>query len=189
MSFFREWISGSLVTGAALAGAIVAMQAPALTREYAGALLQLAQDSRQDVEQRMASARQYYAIREGSDTEVIERLKAVEPSNAETLALSVERSRTFAEAYARIDARPALLQPIAAATDAILADPQGYKRNVFRTLLRTYAVQLTFTPGAALYGVAGLFLGSLVARVLLALPASLLRRRAHRRRAAAASTV
>jgi hypothetical protein len=185
MRFLADWVSNSLITSAALAGAIVAMQAPALTREYAGTLLQLAQDSRQDVDQRMASARQHYAIPEGSDAQLVERLRGVEPSNAETLAWSIDRSSTFAEAYSRIAATPLLLQPIVAASDAAFRDPRGYKRNVLQTLLGTYAVQLNFSPGAAAYGVGGLFLGSLLARLLVALPrATLTRMRGRRRRTA-----
>jgi hypothetical protein len=176
MRFLADWLSSSLLTSAALAGAIVTMQAPALTREYMGALLQLAQDSRQDIDQRMASARQHYRIPEGSDAQLLELLRGIEPSNAETLAWSIDRSRTYADASSRIAGNPILLQPITAAADAMFGDPQGYKRNVLRTLLGTYAVQLNFSLDAAAYAVAGLFMGSLFARLLTALPRAALRR-------------
>jgi hypothetical protein len=184
MRFLADWVSHSLVTSAALAGAIITMQAPALTREYVGALLQLAQDSRQDIDQRMASARQHYDIPAGSDAQLLELLRGIEPSNAETLAWSIDRSRTYAEAAARVTGERLLLQPITAAVDAMVSDPQGYKQNVLRRLLGTYAVQLNFTVDAAAYAVVGLFLGSLCARLLMAVPGATWRQMRGRRRPA-----
>ena len=181
MRFLASWLSSSIVTCVALAGAIMAMQAPAFTREYAGALLQVAQDSRRDIEGRVASARQHYGLPEAPDAELLGRLRRVEPSNAETLAWSMERSQTFTGAYERIARSPLAFQPITAAVDAVVRDPRGYKRAVLRTLLETYAVQLDFTAAAAIYAVIGFFLGSLAARLALAIPRAALRWRSRRR--------
>jgi hypothetical protein len=152
----------------ALASAILAMQAPAFTREYASALLQVAQDSRRDVEQRKASARQFYNITAEDDAQFIQALKPFEPSNAETLALSLERTEVLRSAQERIARSPLLVKPIAAAWDA-LDDSRGYKAAVWHTLLDTYDIQVNFGRASAAYAVAGLLLGSFLAQLLLSL--------------------
>jgi Protein of unknown function (DUF2937) len=166
MGFFSRWFSSSITMAFALASAILAMQAPAFTREYASALLQVAQDSRRDVEQRKASARQFYSITAEDDARFIQALKAFEPSNAETLALSLERTEVLRSAYERIANSPLLMKPIAAAWDAF-DDGRSYKAAVWHTLLDTYDVQVNFGRASAAYALVGLLLGSLVAQLLL----------------------
>lgn len=166
MGFLGRWFSSSITMAFALAFAILAMQAPAFTREYASALLQVAQDSRRDVEQRKASARQFYSITAEDDARFIQALKAFEPSNAETLALSLERTEVLRSAYERIANSPLLMKPIAAARDAI-DDGQSYKAAVWHTLLDTYDVQVNFGRASVAYALAGLLLGSLAAQLLL----------------------
>jgi Protein of unknown function (DUF2937) len=136
MRFVGRWLGNAINIALALVFAIVAMQAPAFTRDYAEALLQVAQDSRRDIEQRKASARRFYPITAEGDDQVIAALKPYEPSNAETLALSVDRARRLQAAYDRITGSNAMLQPIAALRDAA-DDEHGYKAAVWRTLLRT----------------------------------------------------
>ncbi|MDB5410198.1 MAG: hypothetical protein JWL84_5110 [Rhodospirillales bacterium] len=168
MGFFRRWLSSSITIAAALAVAILAMQGPALTREYAAALLQVAQDSRRDVEQRKASARQFYGITAEDDGQFIQALKPFEPSNAETLALSLERTEVLRKAYERIANSPPLERPIVAAWDTV-DDGRGYKAAVWRTLLDTYEVQVNFGRASTAYALAGLLLGTLAAQLLLSL--------------------
>ena len=48
---------------------MVAMQAPAVTREYQAALLQLVRSSDQEIAQRKTSARRFYGIAAGEDEE------------------------------------------------------------------------------------------------------------------------
>jgi Protein of unknown function (DUF2937) len=168
MSFIGRWLGNAINIALALIFAIVAMQAPAFTRDYAEALLQVAQDSRRDVEQRKASARRFYPITAEGDEQVIAALKPFEPSNAETLALSVDRARRLQAAYDKITGTNPLLQPIAALSDAV-EDEHGYKTAVLRTLIGTYVPHLDFGVAAAAYGLAGLLTGSFVAQFLTAL--------------------
>ena len=56
------WFLHSVRLAAALGVAIVAMQAPAVTREYQAALLQLVRSVGEDIAQRKASARRFYGI-------------------------------------------------------------------------------------------------------------------------------
>jgi Protein of unknown function (DUF2937) len=181
MSILGRWLSQSINIALALLMAILAMQAPAFTREYAGSLLQVAQDSRRDIEQRKASARQFYSITAAADDAFVAALKAFEPSNAETLALSLDRTRTLQAAYARIDRTRPLLRPVVALRDAF-QDEHGYKAAIWRTLVATYGVQVDFSFAAAAYGLAGLFAGSLLAQLLLALARGLGKRLVGRRR-------
>jgi hypothetical protein len=176
MRFIGRWLGNAVNIAFALVFAILAMQAPAFTRDYAEALLQVAQDSRRDIEQRKASARHYYPITAEGDEQVIAALRSFEPSNAETLALSVERARSLQASYEKIQRAPALLQPITAVSDAF-ADEHGYKSAVWQTLLGSYAPHLDFSVAAAAYGLAGLLLGSLAAQLVTALGRSLLGRR------------
>jgi hypothetical protein len=169
MRFLGRWLSNSIDMAFALLFAILAMQAPAFTREYLSALLQVTQDSRRDIEQRKASAQTYYAIgpEDRDDDRFVAALRRFEPSNADTLALSLERTRTLRNAYDTIMQSDGLARPIVAARDAAFDDPLRYKEAVWRTLLGTYAVQLNFDLSAAVYGLAGLLTGSFVAELLL----------------------
>jgi Protein of unknown function (DUF2937) len=168
MRFIGRWLGNAVNIALALVFAIVAMQAPAFTRDYAEALLQVAQDSRRDIEQRKASARRFYPITAESDEQVIAALRPFEPSNAETLAFSVDRARRLEAAYQKIAGTPPLLQPIAALSDG-LEDEHGYKAAVWRTLLATYVPHLDFGIAAAAYGLVGLLAGSFMAQLLTAL--------------------
>jgi hypothetical protein len=166
MSLIRRWLSESISIALALMFAVLAMQAPAFTREYAAALLQVTQDARRDIDQRIASARQFYGIKAVGDEPFVAALQSYEPSNAETLALSLQRTRTLQGAYDRIAAASPLLRPLIAARDAV-DDEQGYKSKILRTLVRTYSAQLDFSMAAAAYGFAGLLVGSLLAQLVL----------------------
>jgi hypothetical protein len=63
--FLAGWLLHSIRLGAALGLALVAMQAPAVTREYQAALLQLVRSSDQEIAQRKTSAQRFYGIAEG----------------------------------------------------------------------------------------------------------------------------
>jgi hypothetical protein len=60
------WLLHSIRVAAALGMALLAMQAPAVTREYQAALLQLVRSSDQDIAQRKASAQRFCGIAPGS---------------------------------------------------------------------------------------------------------------------------
>ncbi|HYM01387.1 MAG TPA: DUF2937 family protein [Stellaceae bacterium] len=166
--FLKRWLGQSLTIALALAGAILLMQAPALTSEYAAALLQVAQEARRDVDQREASARRFYSITAEDDAGLLAALGKVEPSNAETLARSIDKARALQRAHDVIEGQSPLLRPLAALIDQF-DDPGSDKRAIGRTLLAAYEIQLAITVAAAVYGLAGLLAGSFLAQLILAL--------------------
>jgi hypothetical protein len=87
--------------------ALLAMQAPALTREYQAALLQLVRSSEQEIAQRKASAERLWHCRQRGG--FLSQLRSVEPSNAETLAAALVRQRGLRASYDRIEHSPDLL--------------------------------------------------------------------------------
>jgi Protein of unknown function (DUF2937) len=162
------WLLHSIRLGAALGMGLLVMQAPAVTREYQGALLQLVRSSDQDIAQRKGSAERYYGIAAGEDdARFLAQLRAVEPSNAETLAAAIEREHGLAASYESIENSPALLRPIVAAKD-VAADEGGPRRQIAQTVFDSFTPQLDLSAAAALYGLLGLFLGSLIGELLTA---------------------
>lgn len=174
MTLLTGWLLHSIRLATALGLALLAMQAPAVTREYQAALLQLVRNSDQEIAQRKSSAQRFYGIAEGADeAQFLSQLRAVEPSNAETLAAAVDRQRSLRTSYNGIESSPALLRPIVAAKD-IATDEGGSRRRIAQTVFDSFAPQLDLSIAAAVYGLAGLFLGSLIGELLTA---ALLRRR------------
>lgn len=171
-----RWFSQSLNLVLALLFALTAMQAPALTHEYLTTLSQVADAAKQDIEQRKASARQFYPITTDDNDQFVQALKAYEPSNAQTLALSIEKERALRAAYDRISASRPLLQPVTAAIDAV-KDDKNYKASVWRSLLDSYEPQVSFAAAAAVYGIAGLLLGTFIAQLSIAVFTGLVPRR------------
>ncbi|HWE72905.1 MAG TPA: DUF2937 family protein [Stellaceae bacterium] len=177
MRFLRRWLSHSVRLALALLLAVIAMQAPAFTHDYATALLQVGADARRDVDQREAAAQQYYSLPAGGDdASFVRALQAHEPANAETLAHSVDRVTSLQAARGHIEGSIAILQPMVALADAA-HDPSGYKAAIWRTELQTYIIHLDLTFAAILYGAVGLLLGSFLGHVL-SLPFDLESRRA-----------
>ena len=166
--FVARWLSDALRLGLALALGLVAMQVPALAHGYAAALLQIAGDARRDIEQRKAAARRFYPGAGDTDEAAIAALRAVEPSNAQALAASVERAGALRAAHDRVQAAPPLLRPVAALLDATEEGrPRGDKGAVLRTALDTHAPQVVLSAAAAIYGLAGLVAGSLLAELVV----------------------
>ena len=66
MSFLGRWFSDALSLALSLAGALVLMQAPALSHEYAAALAQVADAQTRDIGAREATARSYYRLEAAS---------------------------------------------------------------------------------------------------------------------------
>ena len=162
------WLLHSVRLAAALGMAIVAMQAPAVTREYQGALLQLVRSSGEDIARRKGSAQRFYGIPIENEERFIAQLRSIEPSNAETLASALARERSLRASYDRIDREAVLWRPITAARD-ILSDDTGARRQIAQTVLESFAPQLDLSFAAAIYGLAGLFLGSLIGELSTAL--------------------
>ena len=164
--FVGRWLSDALRIGLPLVLALGAMQVPALAHGYAAALLQIAGDARRDIEQRKAAARQFYRGAGDADEAVVAALRAVEPSNAQALAASVERARALREAHERIHAAPPLLRPVTALLD-VAEGPGEDKWAVLRTALDTHAPQVVLSAAAAVYGLVGLVAGSFLAELLV----------------------
>lgn len=168
MRFLARWLADWLTLALALICALGALQAPGLAHDYAAALLQVSREARRDIEQRMVSARQFYAIAPADDTAFLEALHKVEPSNAETLAAAIDRTHRIELAYGRIADARSLFQPIIAAWEVLSAagdDTAGIRQ----TVLETYHPEVSLTFAGAVYALAGLALGTLIARALLAL--------------------
>src|SRR5438477_8782301 len=107
MMFLAGWLFHSIRLAAALGLALVTMQAPAVTREYQAALLQLVRSSDQEIAQRKASAQWFYGIAPSDDEgRFLAPLRAVEPSNAETLAAALDRQRGLRASYNRDRTQP-----------------------------------------------------------------------------------
>jgi hypothetical protein len=170
MGFLQRWLTGSLGLGLGLSMAVLAMQAPALTQDYAAALLQAAREARHEIDERIASARQFYAIAASGDDAVVAALRAPEPSNAATLAAALDHARRLQADHDGIEAAPALLRPLVALGQAA-RDGTGETAIVRRTLVETYTPQVSLSIAAAVYGLGGLLLGTLLAQLLIALMA------------------
>lgn len=157
------WLLHSIRLAAALGMALLAMQAPAITREYQAALLQLVRSSDDLATQGFRRA----LLRDCDETHFLSQLRAVEPSNAETLAAAIGQQRGLKASYDRIERRSDLLRPIEAAED-VVADADGPRRQIARTVFDSFAPQLDLSFSAAAYGLVGLFLGSLIGELLTA---------------------
>jgi len=130
--------------------------------------------SDQEIAQRKASAQRFYGIApEEDEGRFLTQLRAVEPSNAETLSAALEHERSLQASYDRIEHSPDLLRPIIAAKD-VAAEDGGSRRQIAQTALHSFAPQLDLSSAAAVYGLGGLFLGSLIGELLTA---ALFRRR------------
>lgn len=73
----------------------------------------------------------------------------LEPSNARTLMVSVDRARALGAAYDRINAAPPLREP------------------VLRTALVAFNPEIIISTTLAVYGLAGLVIGSFVAQLTI----------------------
>jgi hypothetical protein len=165
MRFIGRWLSDTLLLGLSLLFAGLAMQAPALTHAYSVSLLQVAQQMRQDIDQRETTARQFYHLNADTDAALVQQLQPLEPANAATLAQSLDRVNVLQTAHDRILAALPLQQPVTAILDAY-EDPHGYKREVIRTTLATYAPEIVLTTAGAIYALIGLIIGSFLAQLV-----------------------
>jgi hypothetical protein len=159
------WLLHSIRLAAALGMAIVVMQAPAVTREYQAALLQLVRSSGEDIAQRKASAQRFYGIpieKKSASSPVYVRSSRRMPKPLPT------RSRARrAASYDRIERGPDLWRPITAARD-VPNDNTGARRQIAQTVFESFAPQLDLSFAAAIYALAGLFLGSLIGELATA---------------------
>ena len=168
MMMLVGWLLHSIRLAAALGLGVLAMQAPAVTREYQAALLQLVRSSDQEIARREASAQRFYGTAPAEDEGCfLAQLRAAEPSNAETLTAALDRWRSLRASHDRIEGSPDLLHPIVAAKD-VAGDEAGPRRQIVETVFDSFAPQLDLSFAAAVYGLVGLFLGSLIGELLAA---------------------
>jgi len=152
-----RWLLHSIRLAAALGLALVTMQAPAVTREYQAALLQLVRSSDQEIAQRKASAQRFYGIAPAEDEgRFLAQLRAVEPSNAETLAAALDHQRGLRASYDRIERSPDLLRPIIAAkdvaADGVWPESSKYIEEQFAGLSPEVVHKITCENAGKFYG-------------------------------------
>jgi hypothetical protein len=116
--------------------------------------------SGEDIAQRKASAQRFYGIPIENEESIVTRLRAVEPSNTETFAVAPAREKSLRASYDRIERDPDLWRPITARD--VLNDDAGARRQIAQTVFESFAPQLDLSFATAIYGLAGLFLGSLI---------------------------
>lgn len=163
MGFLGRWLSDSIRLGLALVLALSLLQVPALTEAYLAALAQTAAEARRDIDQRLEIARQHYRL-PTPQTEAIAALRPLEPANAEGLEASLTREAALRGAHARLLAMPELLRPLAA-----LRDLAPETRPILSLALAQHRPTVLLGLAPAIYGLAGLMLGLLLAQLLLAL--------------------
>jgi hypothetical protein len=170
LRFIGRWLSDFLRLGLGLGIALGAMQLPALAEAYGAALLQVAEGARRDIDQRKQVAGQFYNWQgPTTDTAAVEALRGPEPANAEGLAGSVAREAQLRAAHARLQARAPLLRPLDAAWDWFSGGGGMETRAVLRLALDTHVPQVVLTLAGAIYGLAGLLLGLLLAQALVSI--------------------
>jgi Protein of unknown function (DUF2937) len=123
--------------------------------------------SGEDIAPRKASAQRFYGIPIENEESIVTRLRAVEPSNAETFADALAREKSLHASYDRIERDPDLWRPITAARD-VLNDDAGARRQIAQKVFESFAPQLDLSFAAAIHGLAGLFLGSLIGELATA---------------------
>lgn len=173
--FIAGWLSDSLRFGLGLALALAALQLPALTHAYTAALLQVAEGTRRDIDQRKDIARQHYRWNDTmADAAAVEALRSLEPANAEGLAASARREQLLRASHQRLMATPELLRPLKAGWE-LATDLGTEAREVLRIAWATHVPQVVLSTAGAIYGLAGLMLGLLLAQLLLSLLGALWR--------------
>ena len=170
MYFLGRWFSDSLRVALMLAGALLFMQAPALSHDYAAALRQVADALGRDIAAREATARGYYPdLRAAAEGDLLAALRTKEPSNAAGLEQSSAQNAALVAALDSIDRSPSLLRPLIAAWD-VAVSPDGGKRAVAEQAVRSFVPTVQLSAAALAWALTGLLLGSLIGQALL-LPA------------------
>ena len=168
MRFIGRWLGQSLTLAAGILALALAAQAPGFAEHYMTALDQRAQEQRVDIAGRIDVARRVYSLPDTADARaVMLHLTEREPANAEGIRRSAQRLSALEAAHRRlVEAspllRPLLVLPAVAGGNAVIAD-------VADSALAGYTPRLPLSLTALFYGVAGLFLGVLLAEAALSL--------------------
>jgi hypothetical protein len=166
MSFLGRWLSDVIRLALSLAGALLFMQAPALSHDYVAALAQVADSENRDIAGREATARNYYDLQTASETNLLATLRDREPSNAAGLDQSRAEADALATALAHIRQSPPSLRPIVAVWDLVAAPDNG-KRAIVERAVRSFLPALQLSVAALAWALAGMVLGSLLGQLLL----------------------
>ncbi|MFC7554944.1 DUF2937 family protein [Pseudoroseomonas wenyumeiae] len=178
--FIAGWLSDSIRFGLGLMFALAALQLPALTHAYTTALLQVAEGTRRDINQRKEVASQYYRWSDTmADAAAVDALRPLEPANAEGLSASIAREGLLRDSYRRLMGAPELLRPLKAGWE-LVEDARTETREVLRIAWATHVPQVVISTAGAIYGLAGLMLGLLLAQLLLTFLGALWRPRPKR---------
>ena len=178
--FIAGWLSDSVRFGLGLMLALGASQLPALTHAYTAALLQVAEGTRRDIDQRKEVASQYYRWSETmADAAAVDALRPVEPANAEGLSASVAREGSLRDSYTKLMATPELLRPLKAGWE-VVSEARSEPREVLRIAWASHVPQVVISMAGAIYGLAGLMLGLLLAQSVLTVLGGLWRPRPRR---------
>ena len=170
MYFLGRWLSDALCIALSLAGALLLMQAPALSHDYAAALHQVADAGSRDIAAREATARSYYSdLQTASESDLLAALVAREPSNAAGLEQSRAQTAALLAALDRIDQSAPLLRPLIAAWDLATAPDEG-KRAIAEQAVRSFVPAVKLSAAASVWALIGVVVGSFLAQLLL-LPA------------------
>ena len=133
--FLAGWLLHSIRLAVALGLAVVVMQAPAVTPWVPGRSTAAGTQFRPG----NRAAERFYGIAAGEDEgRFLAQLRAVEPSNAETLAAAFDRQRGLRASYEWIEHSPDLLRPIIAAKD-VAEDEGGRRRQIAATVFDSFA--------------------------------------------------
>ena len=170
MYFLGRWLSDALCIALSLAGALLLMQAPALSHDYVTALHQVADAETRDIAAREATARSYYSdLQTASEADLLAALGTREPSNAAGLDQSRARTTALVAALGRIDRSPPLLSPLIAAWDLATSPDEG-KRAIAEQAVRSFVPAVQLSAAASVWALVGVVAGSFLAQLLL-LPA------------------
>jgi len=123
--------------------------------------------SGEDIAPRKASAQRFYGIPIENEEGFVTRLRAVESSNAETFGDALAREKSLHASYDRIARDPDLWRPITAARD-VLKRRHRRAASDRPKVFGSFAPQLDLSFAAAIHGLAGLFLGSLIGELATA---------------------
>jgi hypothetical protein len=168
MRFLGEWMADSIRLGLALALALLAMQIPAVAQSYRAALSQVAAAAERDIAERQRIARDYYRLpQEAPPSEILESLRRSEPANAAGLVASAEQAALLRSTAERLDSASPLTRPLLALWDGMVDERAG-KQAILHRAWEDHVPSVLLSAAPASYGLGGLILGLLLARLLLA---------------------
>jgi hypothetical protein len=177
MRFIGRWLGQSLTLAAGILTLALAAQAPGFAEHYATALEQRAQEQRMDIAGRVSVVRRTYGLPETADARaVLLYLTEREPANAASLRQSAQRLAALEAAHRRLAEATPLLRPLLALP--ALAVGNDAVADVAESALASYTPRLPLSLTSLFYGIAGLFIGVLLAEAVISLARAPFRRAA-----------